>query len=1227
MQVRGILPFLLSFLSLSSLASAQETRGSIVGTVTDAQAAVIPGAAVTVTNVGTNVGVRLTTNAGGYYEAPLLLPGSYTVTVEAPGFKKAVRSGLTLGLGEQLRVDFRLELGALSETITVTGEAPMLDTSTMSTGRVITNKEVMDLPVLANNIIMLARYAPGVQVPGTTQWLVQGQVGGGSQYYAPGNIGGNEWSLDGASTSGTNRRVSIMPSPDLIDEFKVETLNFDAGFGHATGLNISMSTKSGTNDYHGTATYQYMNQRWNAASFFVKQNYYRRIAEARAAGNLALAEKLAKQPMLPAGHTNNYHVTASGPVRLPKIFDGRNRLFFFLGYTDLTNLQSARPGEVNYTVPTMAMREGDFSRLLLVDAVRYQVYDPVTTRPDPARPGFYVRSPFPGNLIPRSRMMFPNMYNFYTQRMPVPNNDPEDPRREPVNNYIASGMPNNVYFSSWMNRFDYHAGEKHRFFFRWLKTDFIEDAQDYTYETEPGLMAWNERRPALTGAANWTYTATPATLFDLTISGNSFLLENQRLGTRRYKPTSVGLPAYMDAKCAPKCRLPYVVWPGMTAWSGDMIMSTSVDPGTKGYQRIFKATAGHIRTAHSLQTGFELRHHYRTQLQPGGFTSGNFPFANSFVRKDGDGFTPAGTLGLVWATFFLGMPTGMAIDTNDTYALVSPYLAWFVQDTWRLRRNLTLTLGLRWEYEMGAKERFNRALSYFAPDAELPIAALAQAAYAANPIPELPATQFVVRGGPVYAGRNGTPARLWRNELMWLPRLSLAWQLNPKMVLRAGYGLYFDTLNVMNEAVNQFGFSRTTSTVLTNDFGYNWLVGDPARGISPLADPFPVRPDGTRFDMPLRNALGSMARVGQGLTFNRFDRRHARVQRWRFAVQRELTPNMMVEAAYWGQWADRLAVTQRLDPLPQQYWATGLVRNNAVATEMNRNVTNPFYIRNFESLRATHPEIYQYMSTLGTFTSPIIQKHRLLRPFPHMNGLYDSAAPIGKARTHVLELNFRRRLSNGVNLNASYLRIHHERFNILENEFDRQPTYWWPDDTSRPHRFTATAIVELPFGKGRAYVQRGWLSHLAGGWQIALTYEFQPGPLLAWGNIFYYGDLRTFEKDATSTPRSLDQWFNTALPFERNAARMPAAFHVRVFPRYFNKLRADGLNHWNGNLMREFRIGERLRLQFRADAMNLQNRSQMAAPDLNPVSTNFGRVTSQTISLNRNYQLQGRIQF
>lgn len=1210
-------------------APAQDTRGSISGTVTDSQGAVVAGASVVVANTGTGTATRLTSNSSGYYEAPLLLPGTYSVTVESSGFKKSIRSNLALGLGEQLQINMPMEIGGTTESITVSSEAPMLDTSTVSTGRAMTNREVMDLPVLGNNIMMLTRLAPGVQNPGTTQFLVQGQVGGGSGYNQAGGVGGNEWSIDGASTNGTDRRVSIMPSPDTVDEFKIETSNFDASFGHATGLGISMSTKSGANDFHGTGTYQYFNQKWNAAPFFVKQSRYSQIAAARAAGNITLADQLADQPLLPPGQTRDYHATIGGPLYIPKVIDLRNKVFFFFGWSELKNRQSARPSELNYTVPTQAMRNGDFSSLLAIDPVRYQIYDPLTTRPDPARPGHWVRDPFPGNIIPRDRFDNP-LYDFYTQRMPLPNvTIPAG--RDPVNNFVASGMPNTVDYSSYTNRVDYQASEKHRFFARWLKTSFLEGAQDYTYNTEPGLMNWDEKRPAYSAAADWTFAASPTTIFNLTVDTNGFLQQNQRLGTRKYKPSDVGLPAYLDAKCGDSCVLPRVLWNGLPYWgdANNNFLSTAVDPGTKGRQQGIKFNTTHIRGSHSLRAGIDFRQHFRTLIQNGGLTSGNFEFSNLYVRREEDNNT-ASNVGLGWAAFILGMPTTVSIDTNDTYALMSPYYAWYGQDTWRVTRNLTLTLGLRMEYERGATERYNRALSYFDPNLELPISAAAEAAYARNPVPELPASQFKVRGGSVYAGRNGVPRELWQSELMWLPRISAAWQLGAKTVVRGGFGTYYDTLNVMNFNPNQFGFSRATMTQLTNDAGTNWLSGDPQNGISSLVDPFPIRANGTRFDVPLQDALGPMARVGQDFTFGRYDRDHPRVQRWRVGVQRELGGNMLIEAAYWGQLGQRIFPNQnlRLDALPAQYWNMSNTRNVAIQNNMNQQVPNPFYIGNFESIRTSNPVVYQQISTLPYFTSATIAKNRLLRPFPHMNNLQDNAANIGSARTHALELNFQRRFAQGFTLNASYTRTKQENRTFLDNEYETEPIIWYPSDTARPHRLSATGIYELPFGKGKPFLQQGFLNHVLGGWQIAGTYEFQNGPLLAWNNMFYNGDLSTFEQDVNSGfDKSLNQWFNTSVPFERAAANQPASFQARVFPRFFNGTRADGLNQWNANILRRIRIAERLRLELRGDIINLQNRSQMAGPDLGVTSTNFGRITSQTSSLNRFYQVQARLQF
>ena len=279
---------LATLLALVCSSFAQDTRGTISGTVTDPGGAAVVGAAVAVTNTETNVTTRLTTNESGYYEAPLLLPGRYNVSVESAGFKRIVRPGITLAMRAQIRIDIKLEVGALNESITITGESPILDTSSMTSGKALTTREIMDLPVLTNNIVLMARLAPGVVNQGTTQFLTQGMVGGGSGFFAPLSLGQNEWSIDGAPNLGSGG-IAFMPFTDQIAEFKIDTTSFDASVGHSIGLSVALSTKSGTNSLHGSGTEQYWNTRWNAASFFVKQQYFQSIDAANASGNSALA--------------------------------------------------------------------------------------------------------------------------------------------------------------------------------------------------------------------------------------------------------------------------------------------------------------------------------------------------------------------------------------------------------------------------------------------------------------------------------------------------------------------------------------------------------------------------------------------------------------------------------------------------------------------------------------------------------------------------------------------------------------------------------------------------------------------------------------------------------------------------------------------------------------------------------------------------------------------------
>lgn len=594
------------------------------------------------------------------------------------------------------------------------------------------------------------------------------------------------------------------------------------------------------------------------------------------------------------------------------------------------------------------------------------------------------------------------------------------------------------------------------------------------------------------------------------------------------------------------------------------------------------------------------------------------------------------------AAFLLGIPTGGSIATNDTYATHSPYYASFFQDTWRVNSKLTLSLGLRMEYERGATERFNRFIGNFDPNYVPPFARAAEAAYARNPIPELPASQFKVIGGNTYPGVNGAPRNLYKNELMWLPRIGAAYALDPKTVIRGGYGVFFDTINVLNFGPDQFGFSRSTNMVITNDFGQTWNFAgnaNPGNGGSPLRDPFPVRADGTRFDVPTGNALGAFGRQGRGFGYTAFNQPHARQQRWQAGLQRAIGDRMVITAFYQGSYSDRISLGRTQTPLAEQYFAKGTVRNDANAANLNTNVANPFNIANFNRADFS-PLVWADMQSNGWFTAQFRTKNQLLRAFPQMNGVTNNTEFSAYTRADEFQVSFEKRFSAGWNLNAAYTGLKLREADFFMNEFETQRTER-PSNDGRPHRFTMTGVYEFPFGKGRRFlasVPRA-VDTLLGGWQAAATYEYQPGSLIDWGNPFYYGgDVN----DIKNVTRNWDTWFNpagtgcnsaaaprpaTPTGFERCATLQANGPHVRVFPTRIAGLRTDSTSQWNANLSKNLRVTERVNMQVRMDALNVQNRSQMAGPNTDPNSTNFGRITGQTAATNRWLQVQARLTF
>jgi outer membrane receptor protein involved in Fe transport len=273
------------------------------------------------------------------------------------------------------------------------------------------------------------------------------------------------------------------------------------------------------------------------------------------------------------------------------------------------------------------------------------------------------------------------------------------------------------------------------------------------------------------------------------------------------------------------------------------------------------------------------------------------------------------------------------------------------------------------------------------------------------------------------------------------------------------------------------------------------------------------------------------------------------------------------------------------------------------------------------------------MSTNGFFTSRTIRQNQLLRAYPQMSGLTFSDSPRGEVKTDSIEVSVQRRFSRGFNLNVYYTALRQRDRDVYLNEFDREPS-WRVSNNGRPQRVVASSIYELPFGKGRRFARSGVGNLLAGGWQIGATYEYQPGSLVGFGNMFYYGDPAAIGGGTGS----LDQWFNTAgvgcsatpgssSGFERCSSRGPAAYHRRVFPTRLDDLRQGSTNTWNANAIRDFRVREKVSFLLRLDVINLFNRSEWDAPNTDPFSTNFGRVTSVTSAQKRFLQIQGKIRF
>jgi hypothetical protein len=1197
--------------------------------VTDPQGAVIPGATVVVTNIETNQASRTATNATGYYEVNLLNPGKYSVAAESPGFKKSVQTGLELNVAGKLDVEIQLQVGQVAEVIEVTAVTPLLDTTTASGGRVIDNRQIMELPFSDMNPFALSALSPGMQWTGQPEYRRPFDNGGTSDFNTMGGVGSNEYTIDGAPVTGTGRRVGFVPPSDAVEEFKLETTTFDASYGHTSGATVNVMTKSGTNNYHGSVYDQHWQQRWNATPHFTRLAFEDQVRQGKA--------KSSDQKQA-SGRSNQFGATFGGPVRIPELYNGRDKLFFFASYNGIYQAKAETTSSINRTVPKMAWRQGDFSDMQAIDATKYTVYDPRSAR---TVNGHVTRTPFPGNKgIP----ILNPAYKFYEAFYPKPNDVPGLVSPEGANNYYAMAMPKNEKFNSLVNRVDYNVSERHRIFGRWYWNHRLADEYDWTYETKPGLHSNGLTRINKGGGGDYIWTIGNSTILDLGVSLTRFSEGNERPVQTAYTPSAVGLPKYMDDKAGAYHSLPI-----MEIENVEEVGSGYPAIGSRGTTGEVKLQMTTIKGSHSLKYGFNERRYWFTSASPGD-SSGHFNFSNNYT-KQADNTSTASSRALSWAAFMMGLPNGISIASNDTALWSTRFRAFYLQDDWRITNRFRISLGLRYEREGGTTERYNRGLSgEFDYNARLPISDLVEGAYAKMALPEMPASQFKVQGAAHFLGK---PYETYTDGTHhFLPRLGFVHQLNSKTVLRGGYGWYYDTFNVMNDRPSQDGFSQGTSTSLTTDNGLTFCCGvNDIAGLSstnnPMTNPFPVRQDGTRFNTPYRDTLGDMMRQGRNFDVRPRDYSPARQQRWRIGVQREIAKDMVVEFSYNGAWSN-FWVRPRANYLPEQYWAKGNTRNQAVEDNLNANVPNPFNIANLAPLQQSNPYLYNYLTTQGFFTGKTIRKNNLLRTYANIGtlnaprpgtGIDDSQ---GANKYHDFQAQFEKRFSRGFQTSVMYTYAYNYEKDWYANEYDTR-MQWRTGPDVRPHRIVWSSIVELPFGKGRRWVTENPIQHVVGGWNLNWIYQRQSGPALDWGNRFFYGSLDDFgallNHDSVNSA-DIHTWFDPKIAYTSGTGPIPANFHgfegrsafqpanyqSRIFPSRLDTLRQDGIRNWDVKVMRKFRIRERANANFSVDLLNATNHTNFAGPNLDPTSKNFGRVTTQR-GLSRVVQLNLRLDF
>jgi hypothetical protein len=1175
-----------AFLVLPLGLLAQEFRGTISGVITDSSGAIVAGAQVTVTETNTGTKISSTSGAAGEYTIAFLLPGDYDISATIQGFKEFIRKGVHVGAGDHPVVDVRLELGASTQSVEVTADASLLNTENASVGQAVSTKEVAELPINGRTPMVAAALSLGVIGYAQPTLIHPFDAGAAAGW----SVGGayqqtSELLVNGSPNATWDGRLAYSPPQDSVLEVRVKASDTDAAFGHTAGGTLNQITKSGTNTIHGSAWEFNQPNTLTANDFFNNQSGKPR----------------------PVTHLNQYGVTAGGPVLVPKVFDGRNRLFWFFAWEAM---KDAQPNPYVTSVPTSAERRGDFSQILSADGT--QLYDPYSAVSSGST---ITRTALPGNRIPQVAPYVSRVAQAYLAYVPLPNVAAQ--RADGLNNYsVAPNTPDN--FSNEMGRLDYNMSERSRLYFDVRHTEYVQSKNNYFDNISTGSVLF---RTNWGGSIDEVYTINPRNIVDLRLNFTR-LGEGHDVPSAGFDPAGLGFPSYM-ARNAQYLQMPIVTFAsngfqqiGFTGTGADRLPSQSL--------QAFPTWVS-IKGGHTLKFGGDFRQ-YRLNTFSAKNSTGQFSFnGNNWVRASSSASSTV-AFGQDMASFLMGLPYTASASTYDinTYgSWYSYYAAAFVQDDWRISRNLTINLGLRFDHDGPYNEKYGRTVNGFDTAAANPLEPAARAAYARSPISQLPAGAFRVPGGLTFPG-GGQTAVYENTSHLVSPRAGFAWTpgaLQGRTVLRGGFGMFVAPVTIASMDINgkfsttpntnQEGFSQSTALNATND---NYLT--PA---ATLDNPYPngfLRASGA--------SLGLATFAGQGVTFMNPSVKSPYSLRWNFGIQQSIGSNLMLELVYIGNRSVHLPINfTQLNGIPRQFLSTLPVRD-ASQSYLSSTVPNPFYGLPNTSVAA------------NANTTPA----QLLARFPEFpvgdaatgwqgsGGVLEQNRSAGSSYFNSLNARLQKRLSHGLSftVNYSFSKLM-ERMTWL-NASD-------PDPEKRisaidhPHRFVTAITYELPFGRGRLLPLRSrWSKALLGGWVLNSVYTYQTGQPLNWNNggTSSPGDYVYFGAPIVLDNRMADRGvaaFNTDAFDTRSANAFN--YHLRTFPTMMSSLRQDGINQWDPSLLKRFDFTEKAYLQLRFEFFNALNHPVFPAPNTTATNALFGTISGAQANRPRSIQLGARV--